>query len=134
MNKRIRRLLVKYLNNTCTREEFEEVFDYINSQGVDFTDEMIKEVYHQYIPERRRTRTLLVQVAASVLLIGIAIVAVIGMRLNDDHVIRDKAVLNYVSTQTARSENRYLLLPDGTQVWLNAASTLEFPEQFTGAE
>jgi len=33
---------------------------------------------------------------------------------------------------TERSEYKYLLLPDSTQVWLNASSTLEFPEQFDG--
>jgi Fe2+-dicitrate sensor, membrane component len=33
---------------------------------------------------------------------------------------------------TQRSEYKYLLLPDSTQVWLNAASTLEYPQQFTG--
>src|SRR5439155_2315167 len=27
-------------------------------------------------------------------------------------------------------EQKYLLLPDSTQVWLNAASSLEFPEAF----
>jgi len=31
---------------------------------------------------------------------------------------------------TERSEYKYLLLPDSTQVWLNASSTLEFPEHF----
>lgn len=32
--------------------------------------------------------------------------------------------------ETKRSEYKYLLLPDSTQVWLNAESTLEFPETF----
>jgi len=31
---------------------------------------------------------------------------------------------------TQRAEQKYLLLPDSTQVWLNAASSLEFPETF----
>jgi ferric-dicitrate binding protein FerR (iron transport regulator) len=31
---------------------------------------------------------------------------------------------------TEASEYKYLLLPDSTQVWLNASSTLEFPEHF----
>jgi len=33
---------------------------------------------------------------------------------------------------TERKEQRYLLLPDSTQVWLNAASSLEFPDKFKG--
>lgn len=35
-----------------------------------------------------------------------------------------------VTAVTHRSEYKYLLLPDSTQVWLNAASTLEFPASF----
>lgn len=35
---------------------------------------------------------------------------------------------NKASTQ--RAEQKYILLPDSTQVWVNAASTLEFPETF----
>jgi ferric-dicitrate binding protein FerR (iron transport regulator) len=31
-----------------------------------------------------------------------------------------------------RSEQKFLLLPDSTRVWLNAASSLEFPDKFTG--
>jgi transmembrane sensor len=31
---------------------------------------------------------------------------------------------------TDRSESKFLLLEDSTQVWLNAASSLEFPDQF----
>lgn len=33
-----------------------------------------------------------------------------------------------------RSEQKFLLLPDSTRVWLNAASSLEFPEKFTGSK
>jgi transmembrane sensor len=134
MNQRVRRLFVKYLNNTCNQEEFEEVFDYINSQGVAFSDEMIRSIYDQDIMDKRRVRTMLLRVAASVLFAGIAIAVVVSTRLNGAHPVPDSAVLNSVSTQTARSENRFIQLPDGTQVWLNAASSLEFPEQFTGVE
>ncbi|HTN08561.1 FecR family protein [Agriterribacter sp.] len=31
-----------------------------------------------------------------------------------------------------RSEQKFLLLPDSTEVWLNAASSLEFPDEFAG--
>lgn len=33
-----------------------------------------------------------------------------------------------------RSEQKFLLLPDSTRVWLNAASSLEFPDKFTGSK
>lgn len=38
--------------------------------------------------------------------------------------------LSTVKKFTQRAEQKYLLLPDSTQVWLNVASTLEFPETF----
>lgn len=36
----------------------------------------------------------------------------------------------YKHQTTNRAEQKYLLLPDGTQVWLNAESTLIIPDQF----
>ena len=33
-------------------------------------------------------------------------------------------------TSTERAEYKYILLPDSTQVWLNAGSTLEYPDHF----
>ena len=33
-------------------------------------------------------------------------------------------------TSTERAEYKYILLPDSTQVWLNAGSTLDYPEHF----
>lgn len=36
----------------------------------------------------------------------------------------------YKKQKTSRAEQKYLLLPDGTQVWLNAESSLIVPDQF----
>ena len=33
---------------------------------------------------------------------------------------------------TERTEQKFILLPDSTQVWLNANSSLEFPDEFSG--
>jgi len=46
------------------------------------------------------------------------------------HSARITAATSKVKKATQRSEYKYLLLPDSTQVWLNAASTLEFPQSF----
>ncbi|RYY30981.1 MAG: DUF4974 domain-containing protein [Chitinophagaceae bacterium] len=134
MNKRFRRLFLKYLNNTCSRQEMDEVFDYINSQGLEFTDEMIRHVYDQELLERRQSRKLIFQVAASVVMAGIVVLAGIVMTSNSKGIVAGTTVVNSRTSQTARSEKRFLLLPDGTQVWLNAASILEFPEKFSGGE
>ena len=44
------------------------------------------------------------------------------------------AELLYNSLSTPRGGKYQLVLPDGSKVWLNAASSLRFPTSFTGAE
>jgi transmembrane sensor len=52
-------------------------------------------------------------------------------RTTNDH--RESTVF-YNTISTARGGQYQLLLPDGTKVWLNAASSLRFPTAFTGKE
>lgn len=40
--------------------------------------------------------------------------------------------VSLVKQFTNRGEHKYLVLDDGTQVWLNAKSTLSYPEKFNG--
>ena len=68
-----------------------------------------------------------------------------GARISkmDDGLLRYEAADGQSGTQVIGGENRLitdrgqqyqLMLPDGTQVWLNAASTLRFPSSFNGQE
>ena len=43
------------------------------------------------------------------------------------------AAIGLTKKFSERSEQKYLLLHDSTEVWLNAASSLEFPDEFTGS-
>ena len=53
----------------------------------------------------------------------------------DDHRTGNGAgTVFYNTISTARGGQYQLLLPDGTKVWLNAASSLRFPTAFTGNE
>lgn len=45
---------------------------------------------------------------------------------------KDKVVYNTVSTP--RGRQFHVVLPDGSQVWLNAASSIRYPNHFTGSE
>ena len=44
--------------------------------------------------------------------------------------IHRKGAIALTKKFSERSEQKYLLLPDSTEVWLNAASSLEFPDEF----
>jgi transmembrane sensor len=157
MEERIKYLFKQYLNNTCTRKEFDEFFSYINEAAHnELIREQIKKAYEEtgqpgssltYVDElgnlvitkphwngqsltnakpAKKTRLILAMAA-----VVIALVAGVGwfmMRPLTKQPLG--ATKGLAKKMTGRSEYRYMLLPDSTQVWLNAASTLEYPQQF----
>ena len=46
----------------------------------------------------------------------------------------NKGLINYNTLSTAKGETYSVVLPDGSRVWLNAASSLKYPISFTGAD
>lgn len=44
------------------------------------------------------------------------------------------SIVNDQIVHVKKGEKKYLLLPDGTEVWLNSESTLSFPKEFTAIE
>ena len=170
MEDRIQYLFQKYLDNCCTRKEFEEFLSYISQSGHDeHLRALIRKVYEQsgreaassdsYVDEagnlvvppatagpaapgplRRRNNKSLLAVAVTM---AAAVIVVIGGYVwwnnfrwwysADDSpgkLADNSQQVQHTKKSTQRSENKYLLLPDSTQVWLNVASTLEFPKQF----
>jgi ferric-dicitrate binding protein FerR (iron transport regulator) len=69
----------------------------------------------------------LIRIAAAAIIIGIISVSI--FLLNRNTVI-EKQELAYKTITTARGEQQTITLPDGSQVWLNAASSLRFPVSF----
>jgi ferric-dicitrate binding protein FerR (iron transport regulator) len=153
---RLSYLFLKYLENTCSRQEMEEFFAYIRKAKTD--DELrslVKKVYEEiklshpsltYVDEdgklvfiepvgednitslKKTAKNKYIQafaLAASVILVaGIIWVGTPAKR----NKITDVETLTKKFTE--RKEQKYLLLPDSTQVWLNAASSLQFPDEF----
>jgi transmembrane sensor len=158
MEERIQYLFRRYLDNTCTRKEFDEFFAFICEAAHNETiRNLVKKLYDEmghssssltYVDEcgnlvLTKPDCLTPGTAAPAkpqrkkVLAGMALAACIVIAIGtiwfvNRPVATTPATIaaNLTKRSTARSEYKYLLLPDSTQVWLNAASTLEFPKTF----
>ena len=160
MEERIKYLFRQYLENTCSGQELEEFLAYIQlSKNDEILRDLIKKVYESlketsssltYVdesgklilpepgpitpvsPEKKPGKKKL---AVSLALITCVCVVATGIWLTKKSSAEKKEIkaANLLTKKTTeRSEFKYLLLPDSTQVWLNAVSTLEFPDHFAG--
>jgi ferric-dicitrate binding protein FerR (iron transport regulator) len=48
--------------------------------------------------------------------------------------VAEHTTMHYHVVSTARSNQKKVVLPDGSQVWLNAASTIRYPDSFSSEE
>jgi transmembrane sensor len=156
MEERIKYLFRKYLDNTCTKKEFEEFFSYITEashnelirdlikkaydetaeshSSYTYVDEhgqlMITERQWQHAPAVKKTRLNKKSTLITVVCVAVLTTVIVWM-LNSAQTKQPHAALPELTKKiTGRSEYKYLLLPDSSQVWLNAASSLEYPHQF----
>lgn len=156
MEERIRYLFRQYLENKCSREELEEFFSYIRASDQDeVLRSLIKKVYehteqmpslqtyvNEYgtliltgkagisditVPKKRSRRKWL---AAAIIVFLITAGPVLWWLNTPDSHHPTPVTAPLTKRTTEPSEYKYLLLPDSTQVWLNASSTLEFPAHF----
>ncbi len=156
MEERLKYLFRRYIENACTREELEEFFAFTQeAKNDEELRNLIKKVYEtvrenssltyvdetgnlvltkpewliQPVAKRRSLRKrLLVPVIALAGMAGVA-----GIWYDSRPAVTSKPFSTANSLKkkiTERSEYKYLLLPDSTQVWLNAVSSLEFPDRF----
>lgn len=159
MEARLQYLFKGYLDNTCTQEELEEFFGYVHKAEHDeLLRQLIKKVYNEmtddqsavphvdghgrlilsdkenYTPVKlglKNYRSVKASakylVAALIIIIAATflIIQVIGRQG-----IKTTALASMTRKATNRSESKFILLEDSTQVWLNAASSLEFPDKF----
>jgi ferric-dicitrate binding protein FerR (iron transport regulator) len=95
-----------------------------------------KDVTVSHIPEnvpslpvkrKHRIRTASYAIAASVIMI---ICTVLIAPLVMKAPARQQTTAELTKRSTNRSESKFILLEDSTQVWLNAATSLDFPERF----
>ncbi|RPD41578.1 FecR family protein [Chitinophaga barathri] len=143
MEERIQYLFKRYRDNTCTRQEYEEFFELLRQSAHDgAVRELIRQAYQAeaanvpadaYVDENgqlvvpyRRNRAILRKALA----MAAFFVAAAGAALWLMPAQKPVQPSHMARQHTARSEYKHILLPDSSEVWLNAASTLEFPEKF----
>ncbi len=146
------KLFRKYLNGSCTPDEYKKVMEYIegkkdeqqldrlmsstwNSQvSADLEkadDTLLDRIHHQIaLTENDKSKNVirLYQVSlsiAAVLLIGLIISSVYVFQLNQ---FSFKPVEQHVSTSPGSITN--FQLPDGTKVWLNSGSEITYAGNF----
>jgi transmembrane sensor len=157
MPTRIETLFQKFIDGTCTQQEYNELMDMLQqNQHEEKVRQMLNQVYQHtarslrsvtyvdtngdlqtansekaevVIMHRPARRRRLAWAAAAILLLSVG-----GWRwLNDrkqSRVAQNTVTESTVKKFTQRAEQKYMVLPDSTQVWLNVASTVEFPETF----
>jgi transmembrane sensor len=155
MEQRIKILFRKYLANTCTAEELDEFFHCIRMSDQDETLRLIlQETYESILtssesyvdisgdlvirgisnpfspsvakPKKSRRPALAIMVC-SLMVLGLG--ALVFKNYQDNKKAGQRLGV-MKKTSTERAEYKYILLPDSTQVWLNAGSTLDYPEHF----
>ncbi|THU41673.1 DUF4974 domain-containing protein [Niastella caeni] len=159
MEERIKYLFRQYLNNTCTRKEFEEFFSLMNDAAHnEIVRELIRKTYEEtgqsfltYVDERgnlvltepaweeqqvtkgrSRNRNRFILAVTTCVMVALAgVVWLINRPIQQRQPSSKQALAKKI---TGRSEYKYMLLPDSTKVWLNAASTLEYPHQFAAGK
>lgn len=137
MNARINQLFRKYLDNSCNMQELEELFAFIADPANETSMEKLMQENLHPEPKTQIGRRKKFRIAA-----GMGIAAALALTLfflwpdeQPEHkatpfLANAKNPVFKTKNITARSEFKYLLLPDSTQVWLNAESSLESGSNF----
>ncbi len=157
MPARIEILFNKFIAGECTRQEYDELMDLLKeNQQEERVRSMLQQVYQstarslksvtyvdntgqlQRVDEVESTSTVRRMPRRSRFVV-VAIAAVLVLSIGGWWIFRQQVpapsvaaipAARAVQKITQRGEMKYLLLPDSTQLWLNVASTLDFPETF----
>ena len=153
MEDRLHYLFKRYIENSCSHKELEEFLAYVDQAKHDEELRMlIKKVYasledsgfiSSHVNEAGRlvsadpewimpVKTVTKKKSYAPYLVAATIIIATGILWLSTRSSNEKTSIASFLTRkgTNRSESKFLLLEDSTQVWLNAASSLEFPDQF----
>jgi transmembrane sensor len=156
MEERLHYLFKRYLENTCSPNELEEFLACVNQAKHDEQlRDMMRKVYGSlensgiiptHVNEEGRlvstepdwvvpTKHLTKRKSFALYTVAAAIIIAVGILWLSTRSFNEKTHPIAIGTSltkkgTNRSESKFLLLEDSTQVWLNAATSLEYPDQF----
>jgi len=145
---------IKYLNGTCTPEEFSVVLEAFCAEESDvvMSAEMLKlwketlntaimnkensqlldKIHHRIALEESKTVTRKISLYKNLLRVAaVLVIALLGTTIlfhNQSNSQLYSEVIEKVSTPYSARTN--FKLPDGSEVWLNSGSTISFPKQF----
>lgn len=109
-------------------------FTYVDDQGKLIS--MEPDDLQVTMPQPGLDRRVLKKYTRLVLMGGVIVLSIIAgiaiKRLSGIDVIEGVAMNTLTKKFSQRSEHKTILLPDSTQVMLNASSSLEFPDHFSG--
>lgn len=171
MKTRFYYLLDKYLDNSISRQELDELFEFIgNPELTPAVKEWMRSVYDEIrqqgnspfyvdkdgklltdwceesvvekkepILEKRSVKPI-VWMAAATLIFIVAFSLFILNKNNQISNLRPIALntnhlpiqLQFKRKSTEKKQQKYILLSDSTQVWINSASSLDYPDKFSG--
>jgi ferric-dicitrate binding protein FerR (iron transport regulator) len=125
-------LLKKYRAGECTPEEIAQVEAWLDSfeelpdseSMTTAANEVVANVMHSLFPAKGRIRYILYAAAAVVVL------ALTGLLFLFRFNTKTPAAVTYASISTGKGERKKLTLPDGSQLTLNAASSVVIPSDF----
>ncbi len=106
-------------------------FAYVNEEGILVTEQSNTGLFEGEVQQKRRGIGRIQVLAGGVFLIVLAIIWLAGKYLKVREPQVPERERSLILKKTANGENKYLLLPDSSQVWLNVGSTLEFYDDFS---
>lgn len=148
-------LFQKFLDGTCTQQEFNELMELLQTnQHEDSVRAMLQKVYKEVeqtlpsytyvdatgsllpeqlpqpepVPQKVVRGYLPRLTAAAAILLAVSLLTWVLLKQRTTA----PQLANRETRSTEKKEQKYLVLSDGTQVWLNAASELTYPPSFDG--
>lgn len=142
---RLRYLMQRYIQNSCTREEMDEFFDYVEKSHHDSSlREMLQDFWDAdltiarepgpaerpgvIVPlyGRKRAWSAIAASVSALMVVGLALYFLTRSGITE--VVSEQAM--EVTSKSTQEERRLISLPDGSSVWLNSDSKLDYPTTF----